>query len=193
MFYNTCILFFELSFLGLGPELEIKQASQPLALLCPPNLARKDKEWTKVASKWKCKVGTYTIAYCAKWLLTKHLKEVHGFVAKKSKPGRPSTSVRGPPHQDHAKMNARILGNAMAVQRKNDQKVASRARAKAEREWNHLVALAKKCPLLPKPPLVRLASKPLLKVLGLNAWGVGGVLQDATSRMEKDEDLQRMI
>jgi hypothetical protein len=86
-------------------------------------------------------------------------------------------------------MNARILGNAMAVQRRNDQKVASRARAKVEREWNHLGALAKECPPLPKPPLVRLASEPLLKVLGLNAWGVGSVLRNATSRMEKDEDL----
>jgi hypothetical protein len=30
-------------------------------------------------------------------------------------------------------------------------------------------------------------------VLGLIAWGVGSVAQDATSRMEKDEDLQEMI
>ncbi len=96
MFYNTCILFFELSFLGLGLELETEQASQPLALLCPPNLARKDKEWTKVGSKWKCKVGTYIITHYAKWLLTKHLKEVHGLVAKKSKPGRLSTFTGGP-------------------------------------------------------------------------------------------------
>jgi hypothetical protein len=117
MFYNTCILFFEFSFLGLGLDLETEQGSQPLALLCPPNLARKDKEWTKVGSKWKCKVGTCIVAYCAKWLLTKHLKEVHNLVAKKSKPGRPLTFVGGPQHQDHAKMNARILGNAMAVQR----------------------------------------------------------------------------
>jgi hypothetical protein len=29
--------------------------------------------------------------------------------------------------------------------------------------------------------------------LGLNAWGVGSVVRDATSRMEKDEDLQGMI
>jgi hypothetical protein len=126
-------------------------------------------------------------------LLTKHLKEVHGLVAEKSKPERPSTSAKGPRHQDHAKMNARILGNAMVVQRRNDQKVANRARAKAERKWNHLVALAKECPPLPKPPLVRLASEPLLKVLGLNAWGVSSVPRDATSRMEKDEDLQGMI
>jgi len=51
MFCKTCILFFELSFLGLSPELEIEQASQPLALLRPLNLAQKDKEWTKVGSK----------------------------------------------------------------------------------------------------------------------------------------------
>ncbi len=38
---------------------------------------------------------------------------------------------------------ARILGNAMAVQRRNYQKVTSRARAKALREWNHLVVVAK--------------------------------------------------
>jgi hypothetical protein len=102
-------------------------------------------------------------------LLTKHLKEVHGLVAEKAKPGRPSTSARGPRHQDHAKMNACILGNAMAVQRRNDQKVVSRARAKALRKWNHLVAVAKQCPRFPKLALVKLASEQLLKVLGLNA------------------------
>jgi hypothetical protein len=193
MFCNTCILFFELSFFGLGPEHEYDQALQPLALLCPPNLARKDKEWMKVGSKWKCKVGTCTVAYCAKWLLIKHLEEVHGLVAEKAKPGRPSTFAGGPRHQDHAKMNARILGNAMAMQRQNDQKVANCVRVKALREWNHLVAIAKQCPPFPKPVLVKLASEQLLKVLGLNAWGVGSVPRDATSRMEKDEYLQGMI
>ncbi len=166
-------------FLGLRPELETEQASQPLALICPPNLAWRNKEWTKVGSKWKCKVHNCTVTYCAKWLLTAHLKEVHGLVAEKSKPGRPSTAAGGPRHQDHGKMNACILGDAMAVQRRNDQKAASRARAKAEREWNLLVTLAKQCPALPKPPLVRFASEQLLKVLGLNAWGVGSVVRDA--------------
>jgi hypothetical protein len=169
MFCNTCILFFDLSFFGLGPKVESNQAPQPLALLCPPNLAQKDKEWTHVGSKWRCKVGTCTIAYCAKWLLTKHLKEVHGLVVEKAKPGRLSTVAGGPRHQDHAKMNARILGNAMAVQRRNDQKVASRTRAKAQREWKNLVAVAKHCPPFPKPGLVKLTSEQLLKVLGLNA------------------------
>ncbi len=153
----------------MGLEHVSDQAPQPLALFCPPNLAQKDKEWTKVRSKWKCKVGTCTVAYCAKWLLTKHLKEVHGLVAEKAKPGRPSTSAKGLRHQDHAKMNACILGNAMAVQRRNDQKVVSCARAKALHKWNHLVAVAKQCPPFPKLALVKLALEQLLKVLGLNA------------------------
>jgi hypothetical protein len=193
MICNTCILFFDLSFFGLGPEVESDQGAQPLTLLCSPNLARKDKEWTHVRSKWKCKVGNCTVAYCAKWLLTKHLKEVHGLVAEKCKPGRPSTAAGGPRQQDHAKMNARIFENAIAVQRRNDQKVASRARVKAQREGENLVAVAKQCPPFPKPGLVKLASEQLLKVLGLTVWGVGSVPRDATLRMEKDEDLQGII
>jgi len=172
MFCNTYILFFELSFLGLGPKLETKQAFQPLALLCPPNLVWKDKEWTKVGSKWKCKVGTCTVAYCAKWLLTKHLKEVHGLVAEKAKPRRPSTSTGGLRHQNHAKMNVRILGNAMAVQRRNDQKVISCVHAKAEREWNHLVAVAKQCPPLPKPVLV-ISFRVIVEGVGPQCLGCG--------------------
>jgi len=59
-------------------------------------MAWKYKEWMKVGSKWKCKVGTCIVAYCAKWLFIKHLKEVYGLVAKKSKPKRPSISEGGP-------------------------------------------------------------------------------------------------
>jgi hypothetical protein len=81
----------------------------------------------------------------------------------------------------------------MVVQRWNDQKVVSYARAKAQCKWNHLVAIAKQCPPFPKPTLVKLTLEQLLKVLGFNAWGVGSVPRDATSRMEKDEDLQGMI
>jgi len=78
-------------------------------------MARKDKEWTKVGSKCKCKVGTCIVTYCAKWLLIKQLKKVHGLVAEKAKLGRPSTSKGGLQHQNHVKMNARILGDAMVV------------------------------------------------------------------------------
>jgi hypothetical protein len=50
----------------------------------------------KVGLKWKCKVNTCIIAYSTKWLLTKHLKEVHGLMVKKVKPRRPSTYEGGP-------------------------------------------------------------------------------------------------
>jgi hypothetical protein len=68
-------------FFGLGSKLETDQAFQPLAPPCPPNLTQKGKEWMKVGLKWKCKVGICIVAYCAKWLLIKHLKEVHGLMA----------------------------------------------------------------------------------------------------------------
>jgi hypothetical protein len=82
-FFNYKVMIYFLIFFNLGLEFETDQISQPSAPLCPPNLARKDKEWTKVGSKWKCKVGICIVAYCAKWLLTKHLKEVHGLGQKR--------------------------------------------------------------------------------------------------------------
>jgi hypothetical protein len=45
----------------------------------------------------------------------------------------------------------------------------------------------------PKTTFGQINFRAILKVLGFNAWGVGSVPQDATSRMEKDEDLQKMI
>ncbi len=83
-------------------------------------------------------------------------------MAKKVKPGRPSTFKGGFQHQGHAKMNVRILGDAMAVQRRNDQRIASRIHAKAPREWDKLVIVAKQCPPLPKLTLVKLTSEQLL-------------------------------
>ncbi len=62
-----------------------------------------------------------------------------------------------------------MLGNAMAVQRRNDQKVVSRVHAKSQCEWDKLVIITEQCPPLRKPNLVKLASKQLLQVLGLNA------------------------
>jgi hypothetical protein len=59
------------------------------------------------------------------------LKEVHGFVAKQAKFGKPSTFERGLRYQDHVKMNTHILGHVMAMQRQNDQKVVNCTRAKA--------------------------------------------------------------
>jgi len=56
-------------------------------------------------------------------------------------------------------MNVRILGDAMGVQRWNDQKVANRVCVKVQREWHKLIIVTKQCPLLPKPILVKLTSE----------------------------------
>jgi hypothetical protein len=81
-FYKVMIYFF--IFFGLGSKLETNQASQSPAPPCRLDLARTNKKWTKVMLKWKCKIGIYIVPYCAKWLLIKHLKEVHGLVAEKA-------------------------------------------------------------------------------------------------------------
>jgi hypothetical protein len=109
-------------------------------------MARKDKEWMKVELKWKCKIGTCIVPYCAKWLLTKHLNEVHGLVVKKTKLRKHPIFKRGLRHQDYVKMNIRILKNAMAMQRWNDHKVDSHVHAKSQCDWDKLVIVAKQCP-----------------------------------------------
>jgi hypothetical protein len=90
----------------------------------------------QIRSEWKCKVGICIVAYSTKWLLTKHLKEVHGLIAKKAKPRKLSTFERGTRHQDHAKMNVCMLRNVMVVQRWSDQKVTNPAFAKTQHEWD---------------------------------------------------------
>ncbi len=56
-------------------------------------------------------------------------------MAEKAKLGKPLTFKGGLQHQDHAKMNVRILGDAMAMQRWNDQKVVTCAHNKTQNEW----------------------------------------------------------
>jgi hypothetical protein len=81
---------------------------------------------------------------------------MHGLVAKKAKLRRPLTFEIGPRYQDHAKMNAHILGNAMAVERWNDQKVVNCACTKGQYEWDKLVIIVEECPPFPKPALEQL-------------------------------------
>jgi len=78
---------------------------------------------------------------------------------KKAKHGRPSTSKGGHRHQDHVKMSVCILGNVMVVQRRNDQKVASRTHAKAQQKWDKLVNVTKQFPPFSKLTLVKLTSE----------------------------------
>jgi len=75
-------------------------------------------------------------------------------VVEKAKPGRPSTSKRGPWHQYHVKMNVHSLGEVMAMQRWNDRKLVNHACAKAQRNWGELIIVAQQCPPLPKPTLI---------------------------------------
>jgi hypothetical protein len=103
MFCDTCILFcdlfmsnfFGLGFffiikyrfffvgIGLGPKLKMDHALSQ----CHPFVHLIWLGRTKNGSKWKCKVGICIIAYCAKWLFTKHLKEVHSLVEKRPNMG----------------------------------------------------------------------------------------------------------
>jgi hypothetical protein len=55
-------------------------------------------------------------------------------------------------------MNTHILREAMAMQRRNDQKVANHARAKT-RGWDKLIIVAEQCPPLPKLTLIKLTLK----------------------------------
>ncbi len=55
----------------------------------------------------------------------------------------------------------------MAMQRRNEQKVVNHSCAKAQRKWDKLVIVAKQCPQLLKPTLVKLILKKLLQMLGL--------------------------
>jgi len=56
-------------------------------------------------------------------------------------------------------MNTRILGDAMAVQRRNDEKIINCVHVKAQRKWNKIVIVTEQCPTLPKLTLIKLASK----------------------------------
>jgi hypothetical protein len=82
--------------------------------------------------------------------------EVHGLMVEKAKPRRLATFKGGPQHQNHTKINIHILGDAMVMQRHNDQMVASRACAKVQHECDKPMIVAQQCPPLPKPTLVKL-------------------------------------
>jgi len=56
-------------------------------------------------------------------------------------------------------MSVCILGNVMVVQRRNDQKVASRTHAKAQQKWDKLVNVTKQFPPFSKLTLVKLTSE----------------------------------
>jgi hypothetical protein len=91
-----------------------------------------DADWVHERSKWKCKINGCTNVYAAKWLLCQHLDNKHGLRMELSKSSRPSTRVGGPRQQNHHAMNAQILSNLHARQKRNEKKVLDRVKKKVE-------------------------------------------------------------
>jgi hypothetical protein len=70
-------------------------------------------------------------------------------------------------------MSARILSDAQSILWQNEWKAIVHARVKIALEWEPLKETAQGHEEVPNPPLVKLASKTLLKILGIFNLGVG--------------------
>ncbi len=155
----------------------------------PPNHVMEDVDWVHKGSKWKCKINGCTNTYATKWLLHQHLDNKHELRMELGKSGRPSTRVGGPRQQNHHAMNARILSNPHARQKRNEKKALDRVKKKVELEWDELQAQVQQMEQVKRPLLVHLASKILLGIVGIPTWGVGFIPQSAWARLEKDKNL----
>jgi hypothetical protein len=107
--------------------------------------------------------------------------------------GRPSSRVGGPRQQNHHAMNARVLNNLHARQKWNEKKALDRVKKKTKLEWDELQAQAQQMEQVKRPLLVRLASKIVLSIIGIPAWGVGFIPQSAWAHLEKNENLVETI
>ncbi len=103
----------------------------------PPNHAMEDVDWVHEGSRWKWKINGCTDAYATKWLLRQHLDNKHELHMEVGKYGRP-TCVGGLKQQNHHVMNARILNNPHARQKRNEKKALDRVKKKVELEWDEL-------------------------------------------------------
>ncbi len=103
-----------------------------------PNHAMEDAGWVHKGSRWKCKINGCTNTYVAKWLFCQHLDNKHGLHMEVGKSGRPSTRVGGPKQQNHHAMNAQVLSNPHARQKRNEKKAFDRVKKKAKLEWDEL-------------------------------------------------------
>jgi hypothetical protein len=110
-----------------------------------------------------------------------------------SKYGCPSTHVGGPRQQNHHAMNVRILSNPHARQKRNEKKALNRMKKKVELKWDELQAQAQQMEQVKQFLLVHLATKILLGIIGIRAWGVGFIPQSAWALLEKDKNLVEII
>jgi len=101
----------------------------------PPNHATKDVDWVHEMARWKCKINGCTNAYAAKWLFCQHLDNKHKLCMEVGK-----FCVGGPRQQNHHVMNARILSNPHARQKRNEKKAFDKVKKKVELEWDELQA-----------------------------------------------------
>ncbi len=104
-----------------------------------PNHAMED---VHEGSRWKCKINGCTDTYVAKWLLRQHLDNKHRLCMEVGKFGCPFTCVGGPRQQNHHAMNAQILSNPHARQKRNEKKAFDRMKKKAKLKWDELQAQA---------------------------------------------------
>jgi hypothetical protein len=87
----------------------------------PSSNCKEGVEWVKKDLKWLCKIKECKESYVAKWILIAHTKRVHDLIIEKGNLGCRSTHKRGPRHQNHLVMNARILSDAQLILQRNEQ------------------------------------------------------------------------
>jgi hypothetical protein len=90
-------------------------------------------------------------------------------------------------------MNAHVLSDAQAIQRRNDQKATTRTCRSPKESGIESIFLTQGKPELPEPILVKLTSNQLLQVLGIPIWGVGNIPCDIHRWIENDEDVASII
>jgi len=144
-----------------------------------PNHAIEDEDWVHERSKWKCKINGCTHTYATEWLFHQHLDNKHRLCMEVGKSCRPFIRVGGPRQQNHHAMNVRILSNPHARQKRNEKKVIDKMKKKAKLKWDELQAQAQQMEWVKQPLLVCLASKILLGIIGILAWEVVFIPQNA--------------
>jgi hypothetical protein len=85
------------------------------------------------------------------------------------------------------------MHNIHSILWRNEQKAIAHAQTKVALEWDCLEEATQGHEEVLKPPLVKLASKILLKILGISNWGVGYIPRNAFSQIEKSDELGNTI
>jgi hypothetical protein len=90
-------------------------------------------------------------------------------------------------------MNAQILNNPQAWQTWNEKKAIDRTKKKAKVEWDQLQLEVQGLEKVRQPLLVKFTFNKLLGTINIPNWGVGFILRNVFSQIEKDDDLVENI